>query len=343
MTSVQFQNTLQPITPLGNTGLMRFGSQGDHVKDLQNGLKALGFDPGLVDGIFGAETGSAVREFQGANNLTADGIVGPRTQATLNARLEALAKEASTIDTHSTWEGVGSQVYLNFGHRMVDDHYVAAVPDGRLVWKDSNTLVNPHQWAAMGTRQREHFLSQVPPALKSNALAALAGGDPNSIKTRVPEEPKMAPNQAPSNGSSSGQQMKRLLDEARRNSVGKRPDGWCYMHVWNYISRTGYGNMPGEGIPDSHAAYAKQFSYYADANLNRLGLRKLNIDNPYKAPAGSIVVVRPGTPGTAHPVAGDIAIADGHGRFFNGGEMGYGGSHHFRPGNNYVLGVYVPA
>ena len=71
-------------------------------------------------------------------------------------------------------------------------------------------------------------------------------------------------------------------------------------------------------------------------------MKNLKLDNPYNAPAGSIVVVRAGTPGTAHPTAGDIAIADGKGGFLNGGNMGYGGPQNFPKGNNLVMGVYVP-
>jgi peptidoglycan hydrolase-like protein with peptidoglycan-binding domain len=41
--------------------------------------KAIGISP--ADGIFGIGTDSAVREWQKANGLVADGIVGPATQA----------------------------------------------------------------------------------------------------------------------------------------------------------------------------------------------------------------------------------------------------------------------
>lgn len=136
----------------------------------------------------------------------------------------------------------------------------------------------------------------------------------------------------------------RLAQIARRRSANRRPDGRCYNHVWRFLQAVGsYGRLLRAGIPNQYSTYARQFAQYADKNLEKLGLRKLPIDNPYLAPAGSLVVVRPGAPGTRHPVAGDIAVADGKGRFFNGGEMRYGGPKNFPPGNKYVLGIYVPA
>jgi len=51
---------------------------GEDVAALQHDLNALGFDPGLVDGIFGASTLRAVLDFQQNRHLPEDGIVGPR-------------------------------------------------------------------------------------------------------------------------------------------------------------------------------------------------------------------------------------------------------------------------
>ena len=46
------------------------------VKDLQEALKTLGFDPGPVDGVFGAQTENAVKQFQQAKEIPVDGVVG---------------------------------------------------------------------------------------------------------------------------------------------------------------------------------------------------------------------------------------------------------------------------
>jgi uncharacterized protein YcbK (DUF882 family) len=50
------------------------GSTGETVKELQGLLNALGFACGEADGIFGKKTLSAVKAFQKAKGLTADGI-----------------------------------------------------------------------------------------------------------------------------------------------------------------------------------------------------------------------------------------------------------------------------
>jgi len=50
---------------------------GADVRSLQQALNALGFACGETDGIFGAFTERAVREFQANTGLDADGIVGP--------------------------------------------------------------------------------------------------------------------------------------------------------------------------------------------------------------------------------------------------------------------------
>lgn len=52
---------------------------------LQQRLRDLGVDPGPIDGKFGPRTAAAVRAFQQARGLAADGIVGPQTRGALGA------------------------------------------------------------------------------------------------------------------------------------------------------------------------------------------------------------------------------------------------------------------
>ena len=65
---------------------------GNDVFELQNALNALGFSCGLLDGIFGVHTESALRKFQLNMGLPSDGIAGAYTFAAIN-------------NLHHTWEG----------------------------------------------------------------------------------------------------------------------------------------------------------------------------------------------------------------------------------------------
>ena len=65
------------------TGVLRRGSTGSSVSALQQKLIDLGFLRGKADGVYGSKTAEAVKAFQKANKLTADGIAGSRTIAKL--------------------------------------------------------------------------------------------------------------------------------------------------------------------------------------------------------------------------------------------------------------------
>lgn len=55
---------------------LKKGSNDPAVRDLQDALKTLGYDPGPIDGFFGDKTESAVRKFQQAKEIAVDGVVG---------------------------------------------------------------------------------------------------------------------------------------------------------------------------------------------------------------------------------------------------------------------------
>lgn len=57
-----------------------------NIAAIQSRLNSLGANPPLaVDGISGPKTLAAIKAFQSANGITPDGIVGPITQAALDA------------------------------------------------------------------------------------------------------------------------------------------------------------------------------------------------------------------------------------------------------------------
>lgn len=61
------------------------------VKDIQEGLKKLGFYSGKLTGIYDSQTKLAVQKFQLAFGLQADGIVGRKTREKLNHQFEVTA------------------------------------------------------------------------------------------------------------------------------------------------------------------------------------------------------------------------------------------------------------
>ena len=56
--------------------VLKRASNDTEVRDLQEALKALGHDPGPVDGVFGAQTETAIKAFQQAREIPVDGVVG---------------------------------------------------------------------------------------------------------------------------------------------------------------------------------------------------------------------------------------------------------------------------
>jgi peptidoglycan hydrolase-like protein with peptidoglycan-binding domain len=78
--------------------LLKKGATGEAVHQLQLALKSLGYDPGDVDGKFGAHTESAVKHFQQDMGIAADGIVGEVTWRNIDEadQSEPVLKRGST-------------------------------------------------------------------------------------------------------------------------------------------------------------------------------------------------------------------------------------------------------
>jgi len=63
--------------------ILKRGSSGKRVIEVQRALQEAGFLNGGVDGLFGSDTEAAVKSFQRRSGLAADGMVGPTTWARL--------------------------------------------------------------------------------------------------------------------------------------------------------------------------------------------------------------------------------------------------------------------
>lgn len=70
------------VPPVFKRGTLRMFDRGEEVKRLQESLNAVGYFL-VEDGIFGRGTKQAVQDFQRAQGLVPDGVVGPKTWGAL--------------------------------------------------------------------------------------------------------------------------------------------------------------------------------------------------------------------------------------------------------------------
>lgn len=78
-THSQVETTPAPAVQRSGRIVLRQGSTGEQVAEVQALLKLLGFYSGPVDGTYQESTASAVSAFQQATGLPPDGVVGPAT------------------------------------------------------------------------------------------------------------------------------------------------------------------------------------------------------------------------------------------------------------------------
>jgi len=146
--------------------ILKQGSSGPAVKDLQQKLKGLGFDPKGVDGKFGPGTLAAVMAFQKSKGLQSDGMVGPATMAALQS---AGASAASGVGGEVSGGSAGASAVsatpaaaggLNLGGLTgkVPDNVIAQIPAAASEFGITTNL------------RLAHFLAQC--AIESNNFTA---------------------------------------------------------------------------------------------------------------------------------------------------------------------------
>lgn len=139
--------------------VLRQGSRGQAVKTLQSKLKNLKYLNSSVDGVYGADTTRAVRAFQRANGLSADGIAGAQTFNALNkgkpaaktkakssAKASSLVSTAkSVIGTKYKWggttpSGFDCSGFLNYVYKKQGVNIPRTVSQ---IWSSGKKVSNP--------------------------------------------------------------------------------------------------------------------------------------------------------------------------------------------------------
>lgn len=118
--SPQVNTGSTPSAPSSN-GLLKQGSRGAAVTSLQQSLHTLGYYTGSIDGIFGSGNKVAVMNFQRAQGISVDGIVGSATLASINNALSGKAPAnpapKPTPNTSSSSSNTSSNGLLKSGSR----------------------------------------------------------------------------------------------------------------------------------------------------------------------------------------------------------------------------------
>lgn len=108
-----------------NLGVLKTGSHGDRVRELQVNLVSLGITDShgrtiSADGSFGPSTQAAVQKFQADHGMTVDGIVGKRTENALKHEVEQARQNTVMSISDSRHPGVSLYNQALEGVRSVD-------------------------------------------------------------------------------------------------------------------------------------------------------------------------------------------------------------------------------
>ena len=87
------------VLPAQAAVVLDIGSRGENVRKVQQRLIQWGYMTGSADGVYGAQTQAAVKQFQRKYGLTADGRVGPATAAKMGITLTSSGSGASSSAT----------------------------------------------------------------------------------------------------------------------------------------------------------------------------------------------------------------------------------------------------
>lgn len=124
-------------TAASTNAVMRYGSVGNDVLELQNRLIKLGYLAITADGNFKASTKSAVVAFQKANNLVADGVVGTKTLAALNS-----SSATDNLVPYVTLRvGSASNAVKDLQNRLIALGYLTGKADGKFGTQTSLALM----------------------------------------------------------------------------------------------------------------------------------------------------------------------------------------------------------
>jgi putative chitinase len=240
--------------------LLKLGSTGDDVVKLQ---QKLGVDP---IGKFGPKTEAAVKSWQSANGLTADGIVGPGTWAKMFA--EGTVSQPSVITEPAPAPSVGGLKLEKLkGH--IPDSVIAQIPDTAAKFQINTPLRLAHFLAQCG-HESGGFR-----ATKEN-LNYSAKGLVGTFKKYFPTEAAAKPYE---------RQPVKIANKVYGNRMGNGPEssgegskfcGRGYIQLTGKENYTAFGKSINEDILSNPDKVASQYALLSAAwFFSKNGLHKM--------------------------------------------------------------------
>lgn len=110
-----------PTAALHSSEKLRWGSQGSTVEQLQSALNDEGADL-AVDGKFGKLTHGAVKDYQRANGLQIDGVVGPETRGSLNGGA-SIGGSGTSVPTSGTSTSSSGEAIVDAARTQIGASY----------------------------------------------------------------------------------------------------------------------------------------------------------------------------------------------------------------------------
>ena len=147
---------------------VRYGSTGSAVRQLQSALNQKGYQLS-EDGIFGAKTRAAVRDYQKKNGLLLDGIAGSQTW---NHLMSAAAAPSGPTESRQVLSGVSDETaarlaQLEKGYEASGD--VTAAQEELRGSSSSSTVRSAGAGRSGMTRQRMRRLCSTPGCISGRA------------------------------------------------------------------------------------------------------------------------------------------------------------------------------
>jgi peptidoglycan hydrolase-like protein with peptidoglycan-binding domain len=159
------------------SGILGKGDEGEQVRILQERLRVAGYYYGNSTGIFGPITEDAVKRFQQAYNLEADGLVGPATlrrlpPAGIGGGEDALVRRSSSDKLRLGDRGEPVRVLQE---QLIKAGYLEGQPNG---------YYGPHTADAVRRFQAENYLAPsgiAGPTTRAKLYASTNDGDSNEF------------------------------------------------------------------------------------------------------------------------------------------------------------------